>query len=347
MARQLHLAGVALGALAIGALASGGAAAQDTLTFTSFGGAFQEAQRKAQLDPTEEKLGITILEDTLTGIAEVRAQVLAGAVTWDIVDLGLADCATAEAEGILEPLDYDIISLEGFEEAAYSDAWAGTIYFTTVLAYNTEHFGDNVPQNWADFWDVETFPGARSLRNNPVATLEIALLADGVDKDELYPLDVDRAFAKMEEIKPHIDVWWTSGAQSAQLLADGEVDMISMWNGRIDALLDEGMPVDFTFNEGLAALDCLAIPRGAPNKDLAMQALAVMLAPEQQANIPQYINYGPTTSLAFDLGVITEEQMKMSPSAPENLAKQAITDADWWAENRAAVQERWDAFITQ
>jgi putative spermidine/putrescine transport system substrate-binding protein len=216
-----------------------------------------------------------------------------------------------------------------------------------VLAYNTEHFGDNVPQNWADFWDVDNFPGARSLRNNPVATLEIALLADGVDKDELYPLDVDRAFAKMEEIKPHIDVWWTSGAQSAQLLADGEVDMISMWNGRIDALLDEGMPVDFTFNEGLAALDCLAIPRGAPNKDLAMQALAVMLAPEQQANIPQYINYGPTTSLAFDLGVITEEQMKMSPSAPDNLAMQAITDADWWAENRAAVQERWDAFITQ
>jgi putative spermidine/putrescine transport system substrate-binding protein len=334
--------------LALASLGFGqGAAAQDTITFTSFGGAFQEAQRKAQLDPTEEQLGITILEDTLTGIAEVRAQVLAGAVTWDIVDLGLADCETAEREGILEPLDYDIISLEGFAEAAYSEAWAGTIYFTTALAYNTDTFGDNPPRTWADFWDVENFPGARSLRNNPVATLEIALLADGVPKDELYPLDVDRAFAKMEEIKPHIAVWWTSGAQSAQLLADGEVDMISMWNGRIDALLAEGLPVDFTFNEGIAALDCLAIPKGAPNKDLAMRALAVMLAPEQQANIPQYINYGPTTSLAFDLGVITEEQMKISPSAPDNLAVQAITDANWWAENRAAVQERWDAFITQ
>lgn len=329
-------------------LGSGGpAAAQDSITFTSFGGAFQEAQRKALLNPAAEQLGITILEDTLTGIAEVRAQVLAGAVTWDIVDLGLADCAAAQAEGILEPLDYSKISLEGFEPAAYSDAWAGIIYFSTVLAHNSETMGDAKPDSWADFWDVENFPGARSLRNNPAGMLELALLADGVAPDELYPLDLDRAFAKMEEIKPHIDVWWTSGAQSAQLIADGEVDMIAIWNGRLDAVIDDGLPVDFTFNDGLLSLDCLAIPKGSPNKDLAMEALAIMLAPEQQAQLPQYINYGPTTSLAFDQGVITEEQAARSPSAPSNLAVQAIVDAAYWAENRQSVQERWDAFMTR
>jgi putative spermidine/putrescine transport system substrate-binding protein len=335
------------GSVATLALSVSIASAQDTITFTSFGGAFQDAQREALLNPTAEAMGITILEDTLTGIAEVRAQVMAGAVTWDIVDLGLADCAAAEAEGILEPLDYDLISTEGFEEAAYSDAWAGIIYFSTVLGYDTDHFGDNPPQSWADFWDVENFPGARSLRNNPVGTLEIALLADGVPIDEIYPLDLDRAFDKMEEIRDHIDVWWTSGAQSAQLIADGEVDMISIWNGRLDAVIDDGIAADYTYNEAIASLDCLAIPRGAPNKDLAMEALAMMLAPEQQANMPQYINYGPTTSLAFEQGVITEEQMRISPSAPENLEMQVITDADYWAENRAEVQERWDAFMTR
>lgn len=323
------------------------AMAEGTITFTSFGGAFQDAQRKALLEPTAEALGITILEDTLTGIAEVRAQVLAGAVTWDIVDLGLADCAAAQAEGILEPLDYSIISTEGFEPAAYSDAWAGIIYFSTVLAYDADLYTDEQPKTWADFWDVEKFPGARSLRNNPVTTLELALLADGVAMDELYPLDLDRAFAKMEEIKPHIDVWWTSGAQSAQLIADGEVDMISIWNGRLDAVVADGINARYTYNQASAALDCLAIPKGAPNKDLAMQALAMMLAPEQQAQMTQYINYGPTTSLAFDLGVITDEQRAISPSAPENLAVQFITDADYWAENRQAVQELWDAFITR
>jgi len=329
------------------ALGTTGAAAEGTITFTSFGGAFQDAQRQALLEPTAEAMNITILEDTLTGIAEVRAQVMAGAVTWDIVDLGLADCAAAEAEGILEPLDFDIISVEGFDEAAYSDSWAGIIYFSTVLAYDNELYGDNPPQSWADFWDVENFPGARSLRNVPVGTLEIALLADGVPPDEIYPLDLERAFEKMEEIRPHIDVWWTSGAQSAQLIADGEVDMLSIWNGRLDAVVDDGINAGYTYNQGIAALDCLAIPRGAPNKDLAMEALAMMLAPEQQANMPQYINYGPTTSLAFDVGVITEEQMAVSPSAPENLAVQVITDSDWWAENRQRVQEMWDDFITR
>lgn len=331
-------------ALACGA---GSAGAEGTITFTSFGGAFQDAQRWALLEPTAEAMGITILEDTLTGIAEVRAQVMAGAVTWDIVDLGLADCAAAQAEGILEPLDFDIISVEGFDEAAYSTHWAGIIYFSTVIGYDRDHFGDNPPRSWADFWDVENFPGARSLRNNPVSTLEMALLADGVPRDEIYPLDLDRAFAKMEEIRDHIDVWWTSGAQSAQLIADGEVDMISIWNGRLDAVVEDGINAGFTYNDGIASLDCLAIPRGAPNKDLAMEALAMMLAPEQQARLPQYINYGPTTSLAFDLGIITDEQMAISPSAPENLAVQLITDADWWAENRQAVQARWDEFITR
>lgn len=323
------------------------ASAEGTITFTSFGGAFQDAQRKALLEPTAEALGITILEDTLTGIAEVRAQVLAGAVTWDIVDLGLADCAAAQAEGILEPLDYSIISTEGFDPAAFSDAWAGIIYFSTVLAFDDDVYTDEKPNTWADFWDVEKFPGARSLRNNPVTTLELALLADGVPKDQLYPLDLDRAFAKMEEIKPHIDVWWTSGAQSAQLIADGEVDMISIWNGRLDAVVADGVNAGYTYNEAAAALDCLAIPKGAPNKDLAMKALAMMLAPEQQAQMPQYINYGPTTSLAFDLGIITPEQTAISPSAPENLKVQFITDADYWATNRQMVQERWDAFITK
>lgn len=332
--------------LALG-LAAPAAMAQGTITFTSFGGAFQDAQREALLAPTAEALGITILEDTLTGIAEVRAQVLAGAVTWDIVDLGLADCAAAQAEGILEPLDYSIISTEGFDPAAYSDAWAGIIYFSTVLAHDADLFGENAPQSWADFWDVEGFPGARSLRNNPVSTLEIALLADGVPVDEIYPLDLDRAFAKMEEIRDHIDVWWTSGAQSAQLIADGEVDMISIWNGRLDAVVADGINAGYTYNQGIASLDCLAIPRGAPNKDLAMQALAMMLAPEQQAQMPQYINYGPTTALAFDMGVITPEQTEISPSAPDNLAVQLITNADYWAENRQHVQERWDAFMTR
>lgn len=339
-------------ACAIGlAMSAVTAQAQDSLTFTSYGGTYQEAQRTALLDPIEEEMGITIREDTLTGIAEVRAQVLAGAVTWDIIDLGLGDCALAEKEGLFEPLDYSVISTEGFKDTAYSETWAGTIYYSTALAFNTEYL-EKTPSSWADFWDVEGFPGARALQNSPQGNLEIALMADGVAQDEIYdllstPEGLDRAFAKMDEIQPAIDVWWTTGAQSAQLIADGEVDMETIWNGRLDAVKASGVPAELTFNQALLSLDCLAVPKGAPNKDLAMKVIARILAPDLQARLPALINYGPTTELAFEQGIITPEQTAISPSAPDNLATQLPVNPDFWAEHRPAIQERWDAFMTR
>lgn len=326
---------------------SAAASAQETLTFTSFGGSYQEAQRAALLDPITEATGVEFREDTLTGIAEVRAQVRSGAVNWDIVDLGLPDCAAGEAEGLFEPIDYSIVSTEGFDEAAYSESWIGTIYFATVMGYSTETYADKQPESWADFWDVETFPGTRSMRNSPLANLEIALIADGVAPEDVYPIDFERAFAKLDEIKPHVTVWWTSGAQSAQLISDGEVDMITAWNGRLDTAMNNGAAVDYTFNNAIASLDCLAIPKGAPNKDKAMEMLALMVSPEYAANIPEFINYGPTTSLAFDTGKITDEMRAISPSAPENLETQVITDADFWREHRQEAQELWDSWITR
>jgi putative spermidine/putrescine transport system substrate-binding protein len=341
MARKIALLGVAAAALA------GSAAAEGTLTFTSYGGAFQEAQRKALLEPISEETGIRFMEDTLTGIAEVRAQVGAGAVTWDIVDLGLSSCSAAQEEGLLELLDYDVIPTAGMNEAAYDTHWVGTIYYSTVLGYSTEVYGDNPPIGWEAFWDVETYPGVRSMRKDPAANLEIALLADGVAPEDLYPIDYDRAFAKLDEIRDHVGVWWTSGAQSAQLIRDGEVDMVTIWNGRLDSAVEDGAQAAYHYDGGIASLDCFAIPRGAPNKDLAMKVIGMMVSPEYAANIPQYINYGPTTELAFETGKIPPEVAARSPSSPENMANQVVLSARWWAENMREAQERWSAWMTQ
>ncbi|MER5173798.1 ABC transporter substrate-binding protein [Thioclava kandeliae] len=326
-------------------LFAGAALAEDGLTFSSWGGVYQEAQRKVFLDPIEKEMGIKVREETLTGLAEVRAQVLSGTVAWDIVDLGLEECAQGEKEGLFEPLDTSKISFDGFDKDAYSQSWAAIIYYSTVLAYNKETMGDDPPKNWTDFWDTKKFPGARALYNKPQTMLEAALLADGVPKDQLYPLDVDRAFKKLEQIKDDVDVWWTSGAQSVQLLADGEVDMIAMWNGRVDALKAEGLPVDMTYDQGTLSMDCLAVPKGSKHKDLAMKVIGRMLSPDLQAHMPAAINYGPTTSLAFDQGVITDEQIANSPSSPEHMKSQAVISGKWWAEHAAEVQERWDAFL--
>lgn len=339
-------------AMALALFVAGTATAQQKLGFTSFGGAYQEAQRKALLEPVAKELGITWVEDTLTGIAEVRAQVRAGAVSWDIVDLGLADCAAAQSEGLLEPLDYSLISTEGFDKMAFDTHWIGIIYYSTVLGYSTEKYKDKPPRGWKDFWDVAAFPGARSLRDYPTPNLEIALLVDGVPKDQVYRVlateeGVQRAFETLDRIKPHIEVWWKSGAQSAQLAKDGEVDMLSIWNGRLDTVIKDGAKAAYSYDDGILSLDCLAVVKGSKNKDLAMKALARMVAPDLQANMPLYINYGPTTSKAFETGKITPAMAEISPSSPANAAKQLVIDARFWAANRQKMQERWDAWKTR
>lgn len=325
--------------LASGLLLGGGApaTAQDSITFTSFGGAFQEAQRKALLNPAAEQLGITILEDTLTGIAEVRAQVLAGAVTWDIVDLGLADCAAAQAEGILEPLDYDKISLEGFEPAAYSDAWAGIIYFSTVIGYNTETMGDNPPNSWADFWDVENFPGARALRNNPAGMLELALLADGVAPADLYPLDVERAMAKYEGIRDHL-LFWASGAESQSLLRDGECVMGFLWSTRANMLKEETQGrIDYTFENGLLQPGLWVVPKGNPAGKEAFHAIASMQSAPEQIYLLERMGNGPANPEGAAL--VPEAMKAANPTDPANTAVQAKIDAQWYFDNHTRVYQ--------
>src|SRR5262245_1761972 len=115
--------------------------AQQTITFGSFGGAYQAAQRKALLDPIEKELKIVIKEDTLTGIADVRAQVRANAVKWDVADLGAASCARGTVEGLFEPLDYKVIDTDGIDKAMWHNDWIGVIYYSTVIAWNTQKYG--------------------------------------------------------------------------------------------------------------------------------------------------------------------------------------------------------------
>jgi putative spermidine/putrescine transport system substrate-binding protein len=323
------------------------AAAQTSITFASYGGAYQAAQRKALLDPIEKMMSITVKEDTLTGIADVRAQVRANAVKWDIADLGGASCARGEAEGLFEPLDYTVIKTDGIDKSMIHPHWIGVIYYSTVIAWNTQKYGQDGPKSWADFWDTKKFPGTRSLSRGASETFEVALMADGVDPAKLYPLDVDRALKSLAKIKPNVVAWWTSGAQSAQLLKDGEADMVAIWNGRAGAVIKDGAKAAITYNQGIFNADCLVIPKGAKNVALAEKAIALMVSPDLQANIPEYIDYGPTNAKAFDTGKISAAEAAKINSSPVNAAKQTYMNFDYWRENLAKLTERMDAFLQQ
>ena len=343
--KAVALAAVSLAAASLYASA---AAATDSLAVASYGGAYQEALRKAHYTPAEEALGIEIKEYTLAGIGDVRAQVQAGAVEWDVVELYGGQCEQAAREGLTLPLDYGVIDADGIPAELIKPNWVGYTAYSTVLAYNTNVYGDNPPKTWADFWDVEKFPGTRALSGYGLSTnAEFALMAAGVQIADMYPLDMQKAIDKLREIKPHITVWWNSGAQAMQLAQSEEVDMLSIWIARIDAAIKEGAPYAYDYNQALLDVECLVVPKGAKNPELAMKAIALFISPDLQANLPQYVNYGPVNQKAFETGKITPEQAAKSNSSPENLKNQIIQDKAFWTDNGQKGQEMWDKFMQE
>ncbi|WP_199259716.1 ABC transporter substrate-binding protein [Paracoccus binzhouensis] len=260
-------------------------------------------------------------------------------------DASAGYCARGQNEGLLEPLDYaQIPNAAGVPDAFKDDYSVGLSAYATVLAYNTDTFGENGPKSWADFWDVEQFPGKRALRNYARPMLEIALLADGVKPTDLYPLDVDRAYAKLEEIKPHVDVWWTSGAETTQLLYDGEVDMLPLWDGRAATAVGEGAAATFTRNQAIMEYTCLAVLKGTAHRDAAMKLINGLLDPKGQAGWATEYTTGP---LNTEFAVFMDaERLGTLTSAPENLAIQVPLSAAWWAsEAGEAAEKRWLAFM--
>jgi putative spermidine/putrescine transport system substrate-binding protein len=339
-------------AAALALVLAGGATAAEQVTIASWGGSYQEAQSKALFKPAEEKTGIKVVEETYGGMSDVRLKVNANAMTWDIVASGSGSASHAGAEGLLEELDYTLIDVSDFPPHLKMKYCVGGDVFSTVLAWNTATFGDDGPKSWADFWDVEKFPGKRSYRNKVAGALEPALMADGVPPEKVYEVlssegGIERAINKIRELKPHIAVWWSSGAQHAQLMKDGEVDMITGWNGRFDNAKKDGGKVAYTFNQALLDYDCFAIPKGAPNKDTAMKFLAEISKAEYQANLPEYITYGPTNNKAYEIGKIDEAVAKTLPSYPDNAKMQLPIDIEWYAKYEQVAAEKYQELVTE
>jgi len=319
----------------------------EEITFVSQGGAYQEAQTKAILDPAAKRLHITIKQDSVPdAYPMIKAQGAAGKPLWDVIDTPPSNCVRGGNEGLIEPLDLSKIPNAQSMPAAYRTPYSVAYeFYSSVIGYNKKTL-KKIPQTWADFWNVKDFPGTRALRNDPMGTLEAALLSDGVPRDKLYPLDVDRAYKRLKQIKPDIAVWWSSGGQSAQLLNDGEVDMLMIWNGRVSAVRKDNPDVAFTYNDGLLQNTQLCILKNAPNYATAVKFINEALSPDLQANLPLAIDYGPGNPAAFNTGKISAERAAELPSAPANAARQAMLSEEWWSSPEGIkAKDRWLEFM--
>ena len=341
----------ALAAASACALAAGAAAAAD-LTVTSFGGAYQDAQRKVYFEPFKQATGLDLVEDVWNGgVGALRAKVEGGGQEWDVVQVEAEELVIGCEEGLYEPIDWETLGgKDHFIEAAVDDCGVGTIVWSTAIAYDGDKITADPPQSWADFWDTEKYPGKRGMRRHAKYTLEFALMADGVPPDQVYEVlrtdeGVDRAFAKLDELKDDI-IWWEAGAQPPQLLAAGEVVMTNAYNGRISAAnKEEGRNFKVVWPQSIYAVDSWVILANSPHKEAGFDFIKFASQPEHQSNLPLAIAYGVTHKDAA--AKIDPEVLKDLPTAPENLEGAIELDTEFWVENVEPLVERFNAWAAQ
>lgn len=342
------------------------------LTLVSWGGAYQKSQVRAYAEPymaLHPEVKIIWDESSNEAVAKLRAQAEANNVTWDLVDVEGPDSQRLCDEGLAMEVDFDTLLAPGtdgstptadFGPSLINDCFIPQIVFSTTFGYRTDvaDWKGKVPDSLCAIFDLETFPGKRSLEKRPKKNLEWALLCDGVKKEDLYttlstPEGVERALAKLGTIKDQV-VWWSAGADTPQLLADGEVVMGSTYNGRLFSVIEEQhQPVAMLWDWQVFDFDGWVIPAGLPADRLARVKDFVKFATDTQrlADQAKYISYGPARASSQPLvGKHADLGIEMAPHMPTNPANQKnflVNNIEWWADNQDDVEARFQAWLVQ
>lgn len=353
-------------------VAAGMAVAQDMpmeMTIVSWGGAYTKSQQNAYHTPYSEMTGVTIINDdsSAEAVAKLRAMNEAGNITWDVVDVVAADALRLCDEGLAMEIDFDTMlapapdgtpATEDFGDLLVSDCYIPQIVYSTTFGYRTDMVGDTPPTKICDVFDLETYPGKRSLEKRPIINMEWALLCDGVAKEDVYDVlateeGQNQALAKLDTIKDEV-IWWSAGADTPQLLADGEVVMGSTYNGRLFSLIEEqGQPVAMLWDAQVFDLDGWIIPTGLSPERQARALDYIMFATDTQrlADQAKWISYGPARKSSAPLvGQHAELGIDMAPhmpTDPNNAANTFLYNYEFWADYRDDMDAKFQAWLAQ
>jgi putative spermidine/putrescine transport system substrate-binding protein len=312
------------------------------------GGAYDETQRRYIYDAFTKETGIEVVVVAST-ITKMLAMVKSGNAELDVADAGFDGLVTLNRAGSLAPIEFDSWKYTDPKDVSNEYKTATTVglcLYATVLGYNKEAFPDSKqPKGWSEFWDVAKFPGSRMLADmaSGAPNLEFALIADGVPMDKIFPIDIDRAFKSLSKIKPHIKKFWDTGALSAQMLAEKEVVLGSIWNGRLQAIADKGAPVAIEWTQHMLQIQGYGIFKDAKNKKEAQLFVDFATSPKSQVGLAKELNYGPVNRKSFDL--LPADVVAKLPGSQEQLKHSFLQDVDWWDQNRAKVNSVWSKWI--
>ncbi len=342
------------------------------LTVVSWGGAYQESQQKAYAEPyVAQNPNVSFVwdESSAAAVARLRAMAEAGNTTWDLVDVVASDAIRLCDEGLAMEINHDEMlasapdgtsASDDFGALLVSDCFIPQVVYSTAFGYRTDvaAWDGATPDDVCDFFDLETFPGKRTLERRPINNLEWALICSGIPKDEVYDVletkeGQDRAFAKLDEIKDQV-IWWTAGAEPPQLLADAEVVFGSGYNGRLFSVIEEqDQPVAMLWDAQVFDLDGWVIPADLTEVRLEAVLDFIRFATDTQrlADQARYIPYGPARSSSAPLvGAHAELGIDMAqhmPTNPENAKNIFIYNYEWWADYRDDLDARFQAWLAQ
>ncbi len=318
-----------------------------TMTFVSWGGQYQDGQVKAFSEPFSEISGAEMLSDGPTDQAKIKAQVDSGNITWDVVNASptqnSANCGT-----LFEKLDLSMIDTSKIPEGApKGECFLPSQVYVYGMFYNADKYGDEPPTGWKDFFDTKKFPGTRAVEGRPSATagtFEAALLADGVEPEDLYPLDTDRSLKKWDTIKQDVKFWQT-GAEQTQMAQAGEADMIFGWSGRIYEANQNGANFKPIWDQGFLASDSFSITKGSPNKLAAHAYINFALGAEQQTNMAELTSYSPVNVDAKPN--FEGEAKEFDVSRPEVIDVTIPQNAEYWGQNQEELYATWGDWLNQ
>ena len=339
--RRHFVSAVAAGTLAMPFVR--GARAAEVLYVNTWGGPWEEAARAILFNPFTEATGIEIRTIAPVSFAKLAAQVRTNVYEFDVTTLGVAELGRANQANLIDKYDESKIAPSSLWPGAVTLNGVNSHAFANIIAWRKDKFADG-PQTWADFWDTTKYPGPRSLQNYPARVLAFALMADGVEPAKLFPYDLDRAFKSLDRIKKDVRIWWSQSPQSQQLLRDGEVALIGMWNTSAQVMIDQKLPIALTFNQAVIDVAAWVVARGTPRAKNAWRFIEFAVAPGRLAQFAMRNNYGPMNPASFK-GLSADVVSRM-PTSPEKLPKAAILDAEKLAPQLAAMAKRFEQWLS-
>jgi len=315
-----------------------GRAAAGELVVANWGGTAKEAFEKAWAEPLKQATGLILVVDgSGPTLGKIRTMVESKTVLWDVCDTSVGGVMELGKAGLLEEIDYTIVDKRKVRPGLAFKWGICNYMFSYVMAVNTTKFAGNPPRTWKDFWDVKTYPGKRMLRGSCPGSLEAALLADGVPPDKIYPIDVPRALKKIRALIPQT-IFWKTGAQSEDLIRQGEVSAGLMWSNRANLLrIEMHDAIEWPWQGAILTPAVWLVPKGNPaGKKAAMQFINVSLDPAGQVELFKIVGMSPSNPAAAAL--IPPALRKYDATQPGNLLGQVHLDDTWYGENMARVE---------